>query len=60
MAAKEKKVPIYIHRNSIMEATDDSNIPIAEIDKMLFPKTNLWTLVSCGEWSTLNIVKTAD
>ncbi len=33
---------------------------IEEIDKILFPKTNLWTLVSCGEWSTQNIVKTVD
>ncbi len=31
-----------------------------EIDKRLFPKKNLWAIVSGGEWSSRNIVKTAD
>ena len=31
---------------------------LEEIDKRLFPKKNLWALVSRGEWSTFNIVNT--
>jgi len=29
-----------------------------DIDKQLFPKKNLWTYVSRGEWSSLNMVRT--
>jgi len=31
-----------------------------DIDKKLFPKKNAWSIVSQGEWSSLNIIRTVD
>ncbi len=29
-----------------------------EIDRQLYPKTNFWTKISRGEWTTLNVIQT--
>lgn len=56
----QRKLDYFLSIREQVRLLKQKGHTIAEIDKMLFPKTNLWTFVSCGEWSTLNIVKTAD
>lgn len=54
-----RKLEYFLSIQEQVRALKHKGHTIEEIDRMLFPKTNLWTLVSCGEWSTRNIVKTA-
>lgn len=56
----QRKLEYFLSIQEQVRLLKQKGHTITEIDKMLFPRTNLWTIVSRGEWSTLNIVKTAD
>ncbi len=58
---KEKfrsKLDYFLNIQEEVRALEREGIDYAEIDRRLFPKKNLWTVISRGEWSTLNMVKT--
>jgi glyoxylase-like metal-dependent hydrolase (beta-lactamase superfamily II) len=59
--AKEKmksKLDFFLEIQSKVITLKEEGLTLEEIDKRLFPKSNLWTIASRGEWSTFNIVKT--
>jgi len=58
---KEKiraKLDNYLRLREEVNALREKGLGPEDIDKQLFPKKNLWTYVSRGEWSTLNMVRT--
>jgi len=58
---KEKmksKLDFFLDIQHRVNALKKEGLTLEEIDKRLFPKANLWTIASRGEWSTSNIVKT--
>lgn len=58
---KEKfreKLDIFLQLRDQVNALRGEGLSFEEIDKRLFPGKNMWALVSGGEWSTLNMVKT--
>ena len=54
----KKKLEYFMDIQSKVKALKEKGFSIEEIDTKLFPKKNLWTIVSGGEWSSRNIVKT--
>ena len=52
------KLDYFLDLQGEVNALRQKGLNAEEIDKRLFPKRNLWTSFSRGEWSTLNIVKT--
>jgi glyoxylase-like metal-dependent hydrolase (beta-lactamase superfamily II) len=59
--AKEKlksKLDFFLDIQHKVNTLKKDGLSLEEIDKRLFPKKNLWTVLSRGEWSTFNIVKT--
>lgn len=55
----KRKLEYFIDIQSKVKTLKEKGFTIDEIDKKLFPKRNLWTIVSGGEWSSRNIIKTA-
>ncbi|WP_300673061.1 MBL fold metallo-hydrolase [Desulfoluna sp.] len=58
---KEKlrsKLDYFLTLQEKVRALEKEGLESREIDRRLFPKKNLWTVLSGGEWSSLNMVKT--
>jgi len=58
---KEKlrsKLEYFLKLQEDVKALEKEGLESEEIDRRLFPKKNLWTVFSRGEWSSLNMVKT--
>jgi len=58
---KEKlkaKLDFLLQFQGQVRALEKEGLSHQEIDKRLFPKSNLWEIISRGEWSSLNMVKT--
>jgi glyoxylase-like metal-dependent hydrolase (beta-lactamase superfamily II) len=58
---KEKikaKLDYFLDLQNEVDVLRKEGLSVEEIAKRLFPKRNLWTFFSGGEWSALNIVKT--
>jgi glyoxylase-like metal-dependent hydrolase (beta-lactamase superfamily II) len=58
---KEKiamKLDNYLRLRGQVNALREQGLGPEDIDKRLFPKKNLWSYVSRGEWSSLNMVRT--
>jgi glyoxylase-like metal-dependent hydrolase (beta-lactamase superfamily II) len=58
---KEKlksKLDYFLQIQEQVKNLENSGLHHEEINKKLFPGSNLWTKISGGEWSSLNIIKT--
>ena len=58
---KEKmksKLDFFMEIREKVNALKKEGLTVEEVNKRLFPKKHLWTMISRGEWSTFNIVKT--
>jgi glyoxylase-like metal-dependent hydrolase (beta-lactamase superfamily II) len=58
---KEKlkgKLDYFLQIQEQVRNLEKSGFTTEEINKKLFPGSNLWTKISRGEWSSLNIIKT--
>jgi len=58
---KEKfrdKLNIFLQLRDRVNALRKEGLSYEEIDRRIFPEKNMWALVSRGEWSTLNMIKT--
>lgn len=54
----QEKLNNYVElRDRVMEL-EKKGMTRDDINRVLFPEKNLWTIVSGGEWSSLNMVKT--
>ena len=53
-----EKLNNYIELRERVLALEKKGMSREEIDRELFPGKNLWSFVSRGEWSSLNMVKT--
>jgi glyoxylase-like metal-dependent hydrolase (beta-lactamase superfamily II) len=53
-----EKLNNYIELRERVRALEKKGMSREEIDRELFPGKNLWSIVSGGEWSSLNMVKT--
>ncbi|MCX7680244.1 MAG: MBL fold metallo-hydrolase [Spirochaetes bacterium] len=56
----KRKLDYFLSIQQQVQILKQKGLTTQEIDKILFPQPNLWTVVSCGEWSTLNIIKTIE
>jgi glyoxylase-like metal-dependent hydrolase (beta-lactamase superfamily II) len=52
------KLDFFLEIHEKVNALKKDGLTLDEINKRLFPKANTWTIISGGEWSTYNIVKT--
>ena len=58
---KEKlksKLDFFLEIRHKVNVLKEEGLSLEEINKRLFPKKNIWEIMSQGEWSTFNIVKT--
>ncbi|HBT96646.1 MAG TPA: Zn-dependent hydrolase [Desulfobulbaceae bacterium] len=61
IGGKEKlqsKLDFFLNIQNQVNTLKKEGLALKEIDKRLFPKKNLWTICSGGEWSSLNLVRT--
>ncbi len=56
----QRKLEYFLNIQKKVRELKAKGYSYEEIDKKLFPRKNLWTIVSQGEWSSLNIIRTAD
>ncbi|MCX8125310.1 MAG: MBL fold metallo-hydrolase [Spirochaetes bacterium] len=56
----KRKLDYFKNIQEQVKVLKQKGLTVEEIDRKLFPKKNLWTFVSGGEWSSLNIVKTVN
>ena len=54
----KSKLDNFLQIQEQVNALEKKGLSLDEIDRHLFPKKNLWTIISQGEWSSLNIIKT--
>jgi len=54
----KKKLNFFEEIQSKVEELKKKGFSYGKIKKIIFPKPDLWEIISHGEWSTLNIVKT--
>jgi len=54
----ESKLDFFMELQSKVKGLEQKGLSPEEIDKMLFPKINLWEFISQGEWSSLNMIRT--
>ena len=58
---KEKlksKLDFFIDIRGKVSELEKAGLTRKEIDKRIYPKTNPWSIISRGEWSTLHVIET--
>ncbi|HOP63276.1 MAG TPA: MBL fold metallo-hydrolase [Spirochaetota bacterium] len=58
---KEKlksKLDFFLEIQGKVRELEQSGLTRNEIDKRIYPERNFWSIISRGEWSTLNVIET--